>query len=196
MAKPLFAYKHGDLQSGNWTWAVGANANIGDRPLCVATINFHGANAAGYDCEELANMFAKAVPAMTQALDPLVELCPFCNRDPYHYVDIGVGMERAAVNCCDFGVALFKDGDPLAQRVAATITRLTAERDIAEQDKFERGNRIDALTAERDALRGAITDAIAEMRHNVGGGMAWMTHDEVEQIAQRLERATLKENAR
>jgi hypothetical protein len=142
MAKPLFAYKHGDLQSGNWTWAVGANANIGDRPLCVATINFHGANAAGYDCEELANMFAKAVPAMTQALDPLVELCPFCNRDPYHYVDIGVGMERAAVNCCDFGVALFKDGDPLAQRVAATITRLTAE---------------------RDALRGALIDVSASL---------------------------------
>lgn len=34
----------------------------------------------------------------------------------------------------------------------------------------------------------AITSAVAEMRHNVGNGMAWMTHDEVERIAIGLER--------
>jgi hypothetical protein len=67
---------------------------------------------------------------------------------------------------------------------------------LTNPDGPEAADTITRLTAERDALRGAITDAIAEMRHNVGGGMAWMTHDEVEQIAQRLERATLKENAR
>lgn len=33
--------------------------------------------------------------------------CPFCSRDPYHYVDIGVGMEAVAVTCCELGVALF-----------------------------------------------------------------------------------------
>jgi hypothetical protein len=33
--------------------------------------------------------------------------CPFCGHDPYHYVDIGVGMERVAVTCCEFGIELF-----------------------------------------------------------------------------------------
>jgi hypothetical protein len=59
--RALFAYKHGDVQSGNWQWAVGAKASVGERPLCVATINFHGANAAGYDCEQLAAAIAKAL---------------------------------------------------------------------------------------------------------------------------------------
>lgn len=35
------------------------------------------------------------------------ESCPFCRRDPYEYVDIGVGMEAAAVNCCELGILLF-----------------------------------------------------------------------------------------
>jgi hypothetical protein len=63
MKKALFAYKHGDVQSGNWTWAIGAKANIGERPLCVATLNFHGANAAGYDCEQLAKEIEQAINA-------------------------------------------------------------------------------------------------------------------------------------
>ena len=33
--------------------------------------------------------------------------CPFCGRDPYHYVDNGVGMEAVAVDCCELGVLLF-----------------------------------------------------------------------------------------
>ena len=35
------------------------------------------------------------------------KICPFCNRDPYHYVDNGVGMEAVAVTCCDLGIAFF-----------------------------------------------------------------------------------------
>lgn len=35
------------------------------------------------------------------------EVCPFCNHDPYHYVDNGVGMEAVAVTCCDLGAALY-----------------------------------------------------------------------------------------
>lgn len=35
------------------------------------------------------------------------ETCPFCGHDPYHWVDIGVGMERVAVTCCEFGIELF-----------------------------------------------------------------------------------------
>lgn len=37
--------------------------------------------------------------------------CPFCGRDPYEYVDIGVGFERVAVSCCDLGIALLQYGD-------------------------------------------------------------------------------------
>lgn len=34
--------------------------------------------------------------------------CPFCRRDPFHYVDNGVGMEAVAVTCCDLGDLLFR----------------------------------------------------------------------------------------
>jgi hypothetical protein len=33
--------------------------------------------------------------------------CPFCGLDPFHYVDIGVGMQAVAVNCCDLGCDLY-----------------------------------------------------------------------------------------
>jgi hypothetical protein len=33
--------------------------------------------------------------------------CPFCGNDPYHRVDIGVGSQPVAVNCCDLGIDLF-----------------------------------------------------------------------------------------
>jgi hypothetical protein len=51
----------------------------------------------------------------------------------------------------------------------------------------------DCLARENTALREAISEAVAKMRHNVSGGMMWMTHDEVEEIARRLEQvAALK----
>lgn len=43
--------------------------------------------------------------------------CPFCGRDPYHYMDNGVGMERVAVVCCDLGIALFQERDEQLARV-------------------------------------------------------------------------------
>lgn len=46
------------------------------------------------------------------------EICPFCRRDPYHYVDVGVGMVPVAVDCCDYGIALFQYGDPYIRRIA------------------------------------------------------------------------------
>jgi hypothetical protein len=45
--------------------------------------------------------------------------CPFCGRDPYHYVDIGVGYEAVAVTCCELGIELFdhrKTGDVTLSR--------------------------------------------------------------------------------
>jgi hypothetical protein len=38
--------------------------------------------------------------------------CPFCELDPYEYVDVGVGAVPVAVNCCHFGPALFDDRSP------------------------------------------------------------------------------------
>ncbi len=34
--------------------------------------------------------------------------CPFCGRDPFHYVDNGVGMEAVAVTCCELGNEYFR----------------------------------------------------------------------------------------
>lgn len=66
-SKSLFAFKHGDVASGNWSWAIGAKADISARPLHLATLNFYGCNAAGHDCEKLAPIMAEA-PAMLEAL--------------------------------------------------------------------------------------------------------------------------------
>lgn len=41
--------------------------------------------------------------------------CPFCKRDPHHYVDNGIGMEAVAIDCCDMGVALWS-GDKKAKQ--------------------------------------------------------------------------------
>ena len=35
------------------------------------------------------------------------QICPFCKQDPFHYVDVGIGMVPVAVNCCDSGIALY-----------------------------------------------------------------------------------------
>lgn len=36
-----------------------------------------------------------------------MDICPFCHNDPYEWVDIGVGREAVAVNCCEEGYAYF-----------------------------------------------------------------------------------------
>lgn len=38
--------------------------------------------------------------------------CPFCERDPFHYVDIGIGMQAVAVDCCELGDAYFRGARP------------------------------------------------------------------------------------
>lgn len=38
----------------------------------------------------------------------MTDRCPFCGRDPYHYVDIGVGFQAAAVECCSAGIELIQ----------------------------------------------------------------------------------------
>jgi hypothetical protein len=64
--------------------------------------------------------------------------CPFCKRDPFHYVDNGVCDEAVAVNCCDLGYDLICRGTKQAKKIAylkgcvsprkqARAKRLTAE---------------------------------------------------------------------
>lgn len=49
--------------------------------------------------------------------------CPFCKRDPYHYVDIGVGWQAVAVDCCDLGIALYSREDDEWRRLARRTLR-------------------------------------------------------------------------
>ncbi len=43
--------------------------------------------------------------------------CPFCGRDPFHYVDNGVGMEAVAVTCCENGDEYFRGARPEPETV-------------------------------------------------------------------------------
>lgn len=40
------------------------------------------------------------------------EQCPFCDRDPFEYVDVGVGSVPVAVTCCEFGDLYFRGARP------------------------------------------------------------------------------------
>lgn len=53
--------------------------------------------------------------------EPLGPECAFCGRDPYEYVDIGVGYQTVAVSCCDEGIAVYQYGDKLLGRVARLL---------------------------------------------------------------------------
>jgi hypothetical protein len=35
------------------------------------------------------------------------ERCPFCGLHPFEYVDIGIGQQAVAVNCCEYGYLLY-----------------------------------------------------------------------------------------
>lgn len=47
------------------------------------------------------------------------ETCQFCGRDPFHYVDIGVGWEPVAVICCEAGIEHY---EKQRREAEATIT--------------------------------------------------------------------------
>ena len=54
------AYKAGDVQSGNWTWAVGI-PNPGGRHSQIATINLTACYRRGLDFERVAEVMAAAL---------------------------------------------------------------------------------------------------------------------------------------
>jgi len=48
---------------------------------------------------------------MTNPVPKRSEDCPFCGNDPFEYVDIGVGMQPVAINCCDLGILYFEGAE-------------------------------------------------------------------------------------
>ena len=60
--------------------------------------------------------------------------CPFCKRDPYHYVDNGVGWEPVAIVCCETMIGLSRDEKKAKQ--VLRLRRRGTPRSVA------RGNRI------------------------------------------------------
>lgn len=72
--------------------------------------------------------------------------CPFCGRDPFHYVDNGVGMEAVAVTCCELGNLYFRGAraapeeidlsweefSEIGQRLLSTSTALRGMREALE----------------------------------------------------------------
>lgn len=58
----------------------------------------------------------------------MAEACAFCGRDPYEYVDNGVGMERVAVTCCELGCATYDHRDNPDHEIVVTVADL---RDMA-----------------------------------------------------------------
>lgn len=49
--------------------------------------------------------------------------CPICKRDPYEYVDVGVGYVPVAVNCCEIGYYLFRGYGPNATAESHAMTK-------------------------------------------------------------------------
>ena len=51
--------------------------------------------------------------------------CPFCECDPFHYVDNGVGMEAVAVTCCELGDLFFRGCRPAPEEVTLSWDEFT-----------------------------------------------------------------------
>lgn len=81
------------------------------------------ANAA----EQSASSPVEGEGDILERLRPDDGCCAFCGRDPYEYVDNGVGMERVAVTCCDEGIALYQHGDEVLSRQVALRYEAAAE---------------------------------------------------------------------
>lgn len=97
--------------------------------------------------------------------------CPFCQRDPFHYVDIGVGMMPAAVDCCELGDLYFRGARPAPESVTMPWEDFTDIGSALSSARSEIDTLIMALAECRDAvpvelltsedLKGRLTDAVA-----------------------------------
>ena len=71
-------------------------------------------------------------------------LCPFCGLHPYEYVDIGVGSQAVAVNCCEDGQRLYAEGEDFT--VLATAWMAGARTSIERYQKALREIAFDTLS--------------------------------------------------
>ena len=60
--------------------------------------------------------------------------CHFCRRDPYHYVDVGVGHVPVAIDCCETMIGLYHN-----EKKAKQVLRL---RETGRPRAVARANRI------------------------------------------------------
>ncbi len=81
-------------------------------------------------------------------------VCPFCERDPFHYVDNGIGMEAVAVNCCELGNLYFRGAraapeeidlsweefSEIGQRLLSTSSALREMREALESIRYHSEN--------------------------------------------------------
>lgn len=54
------------------------------------------------------------------------DICPFCERHPYEYVDVGIGCVPCAVTCCQLGDAFFRGQRPDPETVTMTYEDFVA----------------------------------------------------------------------
>lgn len=105
------------------------------------------------------------------------EKCPFCRRDPYHYVDIGVGMQRVAVTCCDLSIGLAEYSADDAQ-IPVTRKQL-----IEIADRLEAGERADLALQETSLALGG-TDEWSDQEVMIAD-----VRRQAEEVAARADRA-------
>jgi hypothetical protein len=106
-----------------------------------------------------------------QERDVSEQPCPFCGRDPFHYVDNGLGMEPIAVTCCELGVELYSrspsetvgisraDFDGIAGKLCHSAALVAALEDA--RRVLAMADRSQAWQAERDRVVGCISAALA-----------------------------------
>lgn len=86
------------------------------------------------------------------------DICPFCGRDPFHYVDNGVGMEAVAVTCCELGDAFYRGMRPAPEEIT-----------LSWEEFQEIGNKLaqyrSRLERSGEALDGAIVSLQGILEH-------------------------------
>lgn len=120
--------------------------------------------------------------------------CPFCTRDPFHYVDNGCGMEAVAVACCELGDLYFrgarkapeevtlsyKEFDEIGGKLARLIW-LSKQMDEINSELGIEDDREDAAYGIREMKRKLAEAPVAWMnsehvekyRHGNADGIAW-----------------------
>ena len=94
----------------------------------------------------------------------MADICPFCGLYPYEDVNIGIGMQHIAVNCCEYGDLLIAQGVPFEE----VRSKFAAEhpgyaRILQEPYRFDKAieivaNLLEMLMGETNSLCGSNED--------------------------------------